>query len=128
MGVSERNKGKSGERELGRLLGERLGYDVTRNLDQSRDGGCDLIGVGAFALEVKRQEKLALVSWWAQACEQAARAGLIPCLAYRQSRRPWRFILPLGVLMSEALDYQAIATLELEGFVLAARMLAPVMR
>ena len=111
-------KGRTGERELARLLRKQLGAEITRNLEQSRHGGCDLLGVGPFALEVKRRERLALPTWWRQAAEQANRAGLIPALAYRQSRQPWRFVVPLGALMGESLDHQAIATLELDGFII----------
>lgn len=119
----QRRKGATGERELIRLLRERLGTDIVRNLGQSRDGGHDLLGVGRFALEVKRCEKLALPSWWRQAVEQAEKAELYPALAYRQSRQPWRFVVPLAVLMGEPVGSQAVATLDLDGFCMAVREL-----
>lgn len=122
MSAMQRRKGASAERELVRLLSEHLDVTVTRNLNQSRDGGCDLLGVGPFALECKRQEKLSLASWWRQAVTQAEAAELIPVLAYRQSRQPWRFVVPLAALMGEPIDSKAIATLDLDGFIAAVRL------
>lgn len=99
MSNSQRRKGACGERELAKALSELLNLDISRNLDQTRDGGHDLDGL-PFALEVKRQEKLSLGKWWRQAVEQAN--GRPPVLAYRQSRKPWRFVVPVMV-MSEGI-------------------------
>ena len=101
MGKPSRDKGASGERELARLLADELGTAVTRNLAQSRSGGHDLDGCGPFALEVKRAARATpalRTRWWAQAREQADRAGLLPALAYRQDRAGWRFVLPLSAV------------------------------
>ena len=123
MGLRERRKGASGERELRRLLCDALGIEITRNLAQSHRGGCDLLGVGPWALEVKRQERLALTQWWYQACEQSVDA--IPALAYRQSRKPWLFMVPLEYLLERdcCQDWfsRPTATLDLEGFCLLTR-------
>jgi Holliday junction resolvase len=124
MSAMQRRKGRAAEQELARLLREHLGADIARNLQQSAVGGHDLIGVAGFALEAKRCERLALGSWWRQACDQAARAGLIPALAYRQSRQPWRFVVPLAILLGEPIDIKAIATLGLPEFVTVVRRLA----
>lgn len=125
MSASQRRKGATAERELARLLSPLLGEEITRNLAQSRDGGADLLGVGPFALEVKRQERLTLPAWWRQACEQAERAGLIPALAYRQSRQPWRFVVPLAAIMGAQIGKQAVATLDLDGFVAVTSLTPP---
>ncbi len=45
MGAMQRRKGKAGELELARLLREHLGADVARNLEQTRQGGADLLGI-----------------------------------------------------------------------------------
>lgn len=119
MGKSQRTKGAASERELARLLSERLGSDVTRRLSQTRDGGHDLDGV-PFALEVKRCETLALSKWWEQACIQADVAGKLPALAYRQSRKPWQFVIPMlfvaEVGTSWHCRYEYTMTLQLDGF------------
>lgn len=116
MGRSQRTKGAAGERELSKLLAERLGIDCQRNLEQTRSGGADLLGVGPWAVEVKRHERLAISTWWAQACAQAGDS--LPALAYRQSRQPWTVLVPLGVLTDEHDDWAAgyRAALSLEGF------------
>ena len=117
MGASQRNKGASGERELAKLLSAALDIDCHRNLEQTRCGGADLLGVGPWAIEVKRHEKLKIPQWWGQACQQAR--DLYPALAYRQSRQPWTVLVPLGVLMGVTHDWVTghRAALTLDGFV-----------
>ena len=97
-GAGAKAKGANGERELAALLiewaaGIGLGLELKRNLEQTRGGGHDLVGLEDFgmAVECKRQEALALGSWWAQTIRQAEKAGCLPVLAWRQNRRPWRF-------------------------------------
>lgn len=94
MSAAQRNKGACGERELFNLLTDHLGFVVRRNLSQTRGGGADGIDVPGFAIEVKRQETLALPAWWAQTVAQAG-CNLIPILFYRQSRQPWRAVIDL---------------------------------
>ena len=107
MGKMQRNKGANGEREVLAMLSERLGIPLERNLSQTRNGGADCVQLGRIRLEVKRQERLNITAWWKQAEEQAGYVSipngidtymerglnLIPVLAYRQSRKPWTFIL-----------------------------------
>ena len=58
MSAMQRTKGAGGERELARLLQEHLGIPVNRNLQQTRQGGADLIDVPGWAIEVKRAANL----------------------------------------------------------------------
>lgn len=97
MSAAARRKGASAERELAKLLTEQLGVNVMRNLEQVRSGGADLLGVGPWAIEVKRHERLAIPQWWRQACTQAG--SFLPALAYRRSRHPWAFRVPLEVAL-----------------------------
>jgi hypothetical protein len=113
--VNSRTKGASAERELSRLLGDRLGIPFERNLSQCRAGGFDLIGLDQLAIEVKRCEKLSIPQWWQQARQQAT--GKIPILAFRQSRRPWAIIVPLGWLCPGDWGENATAQLSLDSFV-----------
>lgn len=101
-GSFARNKGQRGEREVRDLIQPivdkvcaELGLDameIKRNLNQSREGGHDLIGLSWIAIEVKRQEVLQLDKWWIQAEEQAMRisSSAIPVLIYKQNRQKWR--------------------------------------
>jgi hypothetical protein len=93
VSAAQRNKGARGERELFAMLTLDLGVVVKRNLSQTRGGGADGIDVPGFAIEVKRQERLALPGWWAQAVDQAG--DKIAVLFYRQSRHPWRAVIDL---------------------------------
>ena len=76
-----KNKGSEGERELARLLvgwaGPQRGLDLKRNLEQTRGGGHDLVGLEAYgmAVECKRVEQKNINSWWSQAVRQAKQAG-----------------------------------------------------
>lgn len=90
-GKMSRNKGASGERELLKLLSDELGVILTRNLEQTRNGGADCVLIKGFALECKRVEKLSRPTWWRQACRQAEALGVQPILAYRRNREPWAF-------------------------------------
>jgi hypothetical protein len=97
--INSRAKGKAGERELINelkvLLPPELTSELTRNLDQTRDGGHDILGLGDWALEVKRYAEVLpadLERFWKQATEQARKDEKRPAVAYRQDRRPWRVV------------------------------------
>lgn len=106
MGINIRTKGAEGEREViralepiaRRVLAE-LGHVVSdgavvqRNQNQTAVGGCDLTGTFGLAIEVKRQEQLAVGTWWKQACKSAADLGEQPVLVYRQNRQRWRVMM-----------------------------------
>ena len=93
---SPKAKGGAGEREAARLLegwGREIGVALTveRNLEQTRSGGYDLIGVPKLAVEVKRVQALALPAWWRQTCRAAEASDLIPFLMWRRNRGQWNF-------------------------------------
>jgi Holliday junction resolvase len=112
MSRMQREKGAGAERELAGAIFDELGVRLVRNLEQSRRGGYDLTlaphqsgpaaeTLARFALEVKRHAQATranLTAWWTQAETQAQAAGLVPALAYRADRAPWRFVLPLAEL------------------------------
>jgi Holliday junction resolvase len=123
MAKMQRSKGARGERELARLLADELGTDITRNLLQTREGGHDLEGL-PFALEVKRQETLNINAWWRQAVAQAEASGLSPALAYRQSRKPWKFIVRLSDVSSSVNDTGLRCEIEMDAFCYLIREMA----
>lgn len=119
-GAGSRRKGLNGENELASLLTDALGVVVKRSLDQSRDGGADLC-IGRARIQVKRCERLDVGEWWTQANFDAP--GLAaPVLAYRQSRRPWRFRMWLEDVLGETDGRCAgLVELDMDAFVWVAR-------
>ena len=95
--INSRAKGKAGELEVVHILREELGLEITRNLDQWRDGGADLLGVEGWAIECKRAKQPSLAPWWEQTVRQAG-STKIPALWYRLDRRYWRVVVPLHAI------------------------------
>lgn len=93
MPINSRNKGATFERKVANILAEGLGSEVSRNLEQWRDGGHDLNGVTGFSIECKHCKDDSSNKWWEQAIKQAEVSGLRPLLIYRLNRKPivWRF-------------------------------------
>tara|TARA_R110002020_G_scaffold94585_5_gene227431 strand:- start:43 stop:447 length:405 start_codon:yes stop_codon:yes gene_type:complete len=120
MGKMQRSKGAAGEREAAAILHQQfqdiLPNRLHRNLDQTRDGGYDLKGLPFVALEVKRCETLALPKWWEQTLAQAKSVDAVPVLMYRQSRKPWFFVLPWGILAADMQEADGYFLTNLEGF------------
>jgi len=108
MGNMAKQKGKRGEIEASTLLGLLLGKS-NAGADQVfvdvQANNADIISLAGLSIEVKRQETLALGTWWRQALRQAEASGTIPVLMYRQNRRAWRFCLPAYLLVVEAEGY-----------------------
>lgn len=94
------NKGKAGEREAAKWLHQWLSLTAVpeRNLEQTRNGGHDLTGVGQFAVEVKRCETLALAKWWRQASKSGIESGLVPVVMFRQNRKKWKFLISANTI------------------------------
>ena len=94
--INGRGKGAEGERSFCRWLQETLKLQKTpeRNLDQVRNGGADINEVAPFMFEVKRCEALAKRDWWVQIKKASNTVpGSIPVVAYRQNRKPWKFLI-----------------------------------
>lgn len=100
MPINSRQKGKNGELEVVHILREELGLETTRNLDQWRDGGSDILGVEGWAIEVKRAKTPQLKNWWEQTVKQAGISSF-PCLWYRLDRKYWRVVVPLHAITKD---------------------------
>lgn len=100
MSASQRRKGATAENELAGVIGELLGISLKRQLGQERDGGAD-IRLGRAHIQVKRCETLAIPAWWRQAVADAGDG--LPVLAWRQSRRPWTFRVPLPAVLDSGI-------------------------
>lgn len=118
--VNIRQKGAEGERQVIKMLTplvvsvmtdmgapkeqiEAAQKMIQRNQNQSAVGGNDLNNTFGLSIEVKRQEQLAINTWWNQ-CEVAAnRNNELPLLIFKQNNKPWRFIT-YGFLHTPAKD------------------------
>lgn len=133
MTINSRTKGATAERELAALVEDLAGVRLIRNLEQSRSGGFDLMvhpdqtGQAAdtfrkLAIECKRYSSVThsqLAGFWAQAVRQAEGAGLLPVLAYRADRSPWKVVLPACLVnpsLTHCLSYEYAITASIEGF------------
>lgn len=93
MGRAARAKGAAGERELSRVI-RAHGFECERtgrNGITSEDVTHDIPGIH---LECKRDERLSVDAMVRQA-ERDAPRDLVPVVAYRRSRQPWRVVVPL---------------------------------
>jgi hypothetical protein len=102
--INSRTKGHQAEREIvnrlqdivdmvGIELGMEVIPEVRRNLEQTRNGGHDILGVPGLAVEVKRHETLYLSKWWEQTRLQAEKVRMIPVLMYRRNHQDWKVIM-----------------------------------
>lgn len=95
--INSRAKGASAERELIGMLTDELGETLTaplkRNLEQTRAGGHDIVGLDGWAIEVKRYKRLKesdIRKFWDQALDQAEKVAQRPVLAFREDLCSWR--------------------------------------
>jgi hypothetical protein len=112
--INIRQKGAEGEREIIKLLDPIIkrvalehGYDISsasvqRNQNQTAVGGCDLSNTFGCAIEVKRQEQLAINTWWEQCLAQAKRNNEIPVLLFRQNQKKWRCIMDGAIMVLDS--------------------------
>lgn len=126
-GAFSRAKGARAEREFCGLATEALGGEFSRNLKQyqkSQEG--DIAQpVGPYLVECKSCAVLREKEWWQQACVAAQRAGLLPALAIKLSRKGWRVMVPMEEAWQTgqqwSRDVRYTQTLYLEGFWLRVR-------
>ncbi len=113
MSKFSRSKGQRGERTVAKLLQERLGCEVTRELSASRDGGCDIkvqLEDITYLIEVKFHTKVSqsiVGGWWDQALEQSklqeeVYLNPIPILIYKQTHwKQWECRIPWNHMLSK---------------------------
>jgi len=99
-GAGRRAKGVRGELEVKKLFAA-WGFSV-RGLEgegdhiATRKDGTRMI---AFHLETKRQERLRIPEWYAQASSEAPE-GFVPLLCWRRSNEPWMSALETANLLT----------------------------
>ena len=100
MSKASRDKGANGEREVVSLLADELGIAAKRQLDQSRDGGADIlieVGGKSCAIEVKRVERSKPLEWLRQVEQVATDLHMV---LWRPSRTNWIGIVPWETLVT----------------------------
>ena len=92
--INSRAKGAAGEREFAEWLFYHLKLKTkpTRNLEQVRLGGADIIDVPPFIFEVKRCQQLDLRKWWIKLLKDSMDSE-IPVVAFRKNNHPWSFLI-----------------------------------
>lgn len=88
-----RRKGRSGERELERLIAAR-GIEVDRSLGGRQQPYGD-IRIPGVAIECRRRERVEIAKW-SREHEAQIPEHLIPAVAYRTNGEPWRISAPLS--------------------------------
>ena len=104
--INALKKGATFERLVRLTLNEQLyihgfPYVLERNLNQTRDGGCDLVGLPGFSFECKRYKNGSTYrsSWWNQTCDNAA-DDEIPVLIYKYDRQEIQAVVPIDWFFS----------------------------
>jgi len=87
--IDSRDKGKTGEREAAKILGELFDVPVRRSQQFSGAAGdADLVGLPGVHVEVKRRERGNVANWIDQAVDDTDPES-IPMVVHRASGRPW---------------------------------------
>ena len=110
--MTSRSKGHGYEREIVHLLRSLTDLPVSRNLDQSRDGGGD-IALPPFMFECKRRARLSVYEWMDQAATAAAKDELKPVVVCRGDHRENLVIMRLNdflPLLEAALKPVSVST------------------
>lgn len=125
MGMMQRRKGASAEREVAAMIRDLTGWDAQRRVRQ-HDGDSDLLGVPGWSIEVKRHAKATpaiIQGWWDQTVRQAD--CLLPVLMYRLDYRDWRAVWPVAIsVVDQRAEYWAHYDYAVEGSILAWAALA----
>lgn len=86
MAINIRTKGQNFERKMAKKFNETFGLTCDRNLQQSINGGDDLLGVPFFSVELKKHNAKAIGTWWRQCSASAAAQDKMPVLIYEMPR------------------------------------------
>lgn len=96
MAKFSRSKGGRGERDAKRFLQEHLGEMANDIIKTPGSGGHgiagDISGLPCFHIEVKRRERILMMSWVEQAEEEAGE-NEVPIVMWRQNKQPWRITM-----------------------------------
>ena len=92
--MNSRRKGAAAELEVAHILQDHGFPGAERNLEQSRDGGGDIV-IGGYVFEVKRRATLAETKWRDQVCNAAHAHNASPVLVTRADNGTWWVSQPI---------------------------------
>lgn len=98
--INSRQKGKTGELEIAKLLREQYGYTDARRGQQFHGGADspDVTGVDGLHIEVKRVEKLNIEEALKQS-ENDSGENDVPVVFHRKNKEKWKATLRLDEFM-----------------------------
>lgn len=103
--MNSREKGKSGERELAKVLISH-GYDTRRGQQYcGANGDADVVGLPGIHIECKRVERLNLYDAMAQATHDA-KENEIPAVFHRKNHCKWLVTMSLDDWMKLYKDWE----------------------
>ena len=92
MSITQRRKGADGEREVCHMIEWQWGIKAERNLDQVREGGCD-IPVPPYHIEVKRRARIGNIYDWIGQAAASCGEGERPIVFCRGDRQRWLVVM-----------------------------------
>ena len=107
MAINVREKGKRAESEFINRFQPFFPGELKRNLLQTREGGADVSGAHPYQIEIKRCERLEKAKWWKQVLAATAPEE-ISVVAYRQSKKPWSFLIPVYLMIPGATGFMEV--------------------
>lgn len=135
MGKMSRDKGARGEREaiavLADELGAKIGKQLSRNLQQTRDGGTggDILSLGVWRIEVKRAQAPLYSVWWRQAVDQAGDG--VPVIMSRLDRQRWQLRVHISDVLPDEFgdwprdDFSGVMMMTVQAFCSLVRSTLP---
>jgi hypothetical protein len=112
--INSRTKGNGGEREFKNKVFDIAGIEISRRLNQCRDGGHDF-DLDDFAIEVKRVKMYDGFQWWKKLLSECP-DDMIPAVAYRLDRKPWIVEMLAADLFGKKFDKDYKVVLPLQVF------------
>lgn len=105
MPINSRQKGKSGELELAKVLRQH-GYETRRGQQYcGANGDADVLGLPHIHIECKRVEKLNLYDAMAQA-KSDKKDGEMPAVFHRKNRSTWLVTMEIDDFMQIYKEYE----------------------
>lgn len=98
MSKSQRTKGAVFERSVCKELSKALGFNIQRNLSQTRDSGADIL-VGDLVVECKIRKSIVIYKWLRQAIIALSKTSQVPIVVARADHEDTVAIIPFDYFL-----------------------------